>query len=220
MDRKPILDCFMHVDTLKCGLTWKMVSSGIQFVYDTLDNLDRTLIESDSPRITGMIELANLSSVLGNLFATGIVKAAPNVFNRAGPHKYQDLRACCPDAENVEVKFSLETNNPKGHLPKVGPHLTCRYVLGKQNGTYVVGERGDVVWIWEIRFGFLEVKHYNISNTEGDSGKTAVVNAAGMEELQPVYFDAGRCPYSQRSKKRNKLESDLALYNLGNRLSK
>jgi hypothetical protein len=98
--------------------------------------------------------------------------------------------------------------------------LTCRYVLGKQDGTYVIGERGDVVWIWEVRFGLLEVKHYNISNTAGDSGKTAVVNAAGMEELQPVYFDAGHCPYSVRSKKRSELESDLASHRLGKRPSK
>ena len=183
-------------------------------------HLDKTLVESGSPRITGMIELANLSSVLGNLLATGIVNASCGVFNRAGPHKYQDLRACGPGAENVEVKFSLETNNPKGHLPKVGPHLTCRYVLGNQDGTYVTGERGDVVWIWEVRFGFLEVKHYNISNTAGDSGKTAVVNAAGMECLLPVYFDAGRCPFSDKSKKRKELDSDLELHRLGKRSAK
>lgn len=220
MDRKPIRECFMHVDALKCGLTWEMVSSGIQFVYDTLDTLDGTLLKSGSPRMTGLIELANLSSVLGNLLATGIVKASGGIFNRAGPHKYQDLRACGPCAENVEVKFSLETNNPKAHLPKVGPHLTCRYVLGRQDGSYVVGERGDVVWIWEVRFGFLKERHYNISNTAGDSGKTAVVNAAGMEELRPVYFDAGRCPYSVRSTRRSELESDLANHRVGNRPAK
>jgi hypothetical protein len=124
MERKPIPDCFMHVDALKCGLTWEMVSSGIRFVYDTLDMLDQTLVESGSPRMTGLVELANLSSVLGNLFATGIVKASHGTFSRAGPHKYQDLRACGPSAENVEIKVSLETNNPKSQLPKVGPHLT------------------------------------------------------------------------------------------------
>ena len=39
MDRKPIRRSFMHVDALKCGLTWQMVSSGIEFVYKTLDTL-------------------------------------------------------------------------------------------------------------------------------------------------------------------------------------
>lgn len=210
----------MHVDALKCGLTWEMVSQGIQFVYDTLDTLDKTLIASDSPRMTGLIELANLSSVLGNLLATGIVKASNGVFHRAGPHKYQDLRANCPDAQNVEVKFSLEKNNPKGHLPKVGPHLTCRYVLGHPDGGYTVGERGNVVWLWEVRFGFLEEQHYNVSNTPGDSGKTAVVNATGMSVLQPIYFDAGRCPYSARSDIRRQLVLDLALNALCNCPSK
>ena len=49
--------------------------------------------------------------------------------------------------------------------------------------------RGDVVWIWEVRFGHLSVKHFNVSNTAGDSGKTAVVNKAGMEQLEVVYVD-------------------------------
>ncbi len=107
------------------------------------------------------------------------------------------------------MKVSLETNNPKGHLAKVGQFLTCRYVLGKEDGSYTIGQRGDVVWLWEIRFGYLEAKHFNISNTAGDSGKTAVVNADGMRQLRPVFFDKDRCPYSSRSKIREELEEGL-----------
>ncbi|MBU4272034.1 MAG: hypothetical protein KKE86_07415 [Planctomycetes bacterium] len=212
----------MHVDALTCGLKWGMVAAGIGYVYETLDKLDRTLLDADSPRVAGLVELANLSSVLGNLLSTGIVRASNGVFDRAGPHKYQDLRAnaSCPEARNIEVKVSLETNRPKAHLPKEGPHLTCRYVLGRDDGSYTIGERGDVVWIWEVRFGHLERKHYNISNTEGDSGKTAVVNTDGMQILQSVYFDTSRCPYSSRSKIRQALELDLAFHGLGNRPSK
>jgi len=211
MPRPPIRAFFFNVGALGYGLTWEMIHSGIEYVYQTLDKVDATLLEAESPRLSQLVELANLSSMLGNLLATGIVRSCGGVFNRAGPHKYQDLRAVTegPDARNIEIKVSLEDNPPKGHLAKEGQYLTCRYVLGKEDGSYTIGERGDVVWIWEVRFGCLETKHFNISNTAGDSGKTAVVSAEGMHQLHPVYFDAARCPYSSRSQKRRVLEEGL-----------
>jgi hypothetical protein len=211
MGRPPITACFFNIRALGYGLTWEMVHSGIEYVYQTLDKLDATLAEAGSPRLAHLIELANLSSVLGNLLATGIVRSGAGVFSRAGPHKYQDLRSVAtgPGARNIEIKVSLETNPPKGHLAKVGQYLTCRYVLGNEDGSYTIGQRGDVVWFWEVCFGYLKAKHFNISNTQGDSGKTAVVNAAGMQQLQPVFFDSDRCPYSLRSKIRKVLEQGL-----------
>lgn len=177
-----------------------MLSNGVDFVYQTLDTIDEKLIQADSGRMSGLVELANLSSIVGNLLATGIVRSSQGAFTRAGAHKYQDLRASRPDAHNIEIKMALETNNPKGHLPKVGHYLTCRYVFGDPEGICRMGERGEVVWIWELRFGHLESRHFNISNTEGDSGKTAVVNKAGMDQLAIVYLNPSACPFSQRSK--------------------
>jgi hypothetical protein len=55
------------------------------------------------------------------------------------------------------------------------------------------------VWFWEVRFGRLRQEHFNVSNTAGDSGKTAVVNQAGMEQLQIVYFDETKAPLGARS---------------------
>jgi hypothetical protein len=51
-----------------------------------------------------------------------------------------------------------------------------------------------VPWIWEVRLGNLTNKHFNFSNTEGDSGKTAVINAAGMNALSVLYLDRERSP--------------------------
>ena len=87
---------------------------------------------------------------------------------------------------------------PKGHLIKLGPHLTLRYVLGNENGKYQRGKdnRGKVPWIWEVRVGSLKDNHFNFSNTEGDSGKTAAINVEGMADLQLVYCDLDRCPLS------------------------
>ena len=200
MSRLPESIAFRCPENLGCGLTRTLINEGIKFVYSTLDKLDATLLDAGSPRITGLVELANLSSILGNLLATGIVKAGADVFQRAGPHKYQDLRAIdVIQHSHIEIKVALEKNNPKGHLAKAGQYLVCRYVLGTADGVYEIGKRGDVVWIWEVRFGHLSEQHFNISNTAGDSGKTAVVNAAGMSELKVVYFDKRFSPYTPRS---------------------
>jgi hypothetical protein len=201
--RIPLDAAFRCSGDVGLGMTRLLVYKGIEYVYETLDKLDATLLDAGSPRITGLVELANLSSIIGNLLATGIVKAGSDVYGRAGPHKYQDLRAInVKDHVNVEIKVALENNKPKGHLPKAGHYLTCRYVLGDVQGRYVKGKetRGDTVWIWEVRFGCLKPRHFNVSNTEGDSGKTAVVNAEGMEALKIVYYDQRFSPHGLNSK--------------------
>ena len=82
MARSAIKACFLNAEALKYGLSWEMVWYGVEYVYNTMDRLDATLIEADSPRIAELVELANLSSMLGNLLATGIVKASGGVFTR------------------------------------------------------------------------------------------------------------------------------------------
>ena len=67
------------------------------------------------------------------------------------------------------------------------------------NADYDRNERGQVVQIWEARFGYLLEEHFNISNTAGDSGKTAVINKYGMEALKVAYVDLNYCPYSERA---------------------
>ena len=207
MDRKHSSDCFSKSTQLACGLTQEMVVAGIDYLYATLDCLDAALIQIGRPRMAQLVELANLSSMIGNLLVLGIIRNSDGVFDRAGPHKYQDLRATGrhSDHRHIEVKVSLEKNNPKGHLPKPGDYLTCRYVLGDENGSFDPSQRVGVVWIWEVRFGCLDIQHFNPSNTKGDSGKTAPMNASGMDALKIVFFDERFCPYGPRSKHRPKV---------------
>ncbi len=251
MGRKSQDGIFLNDAAITCGLTKGMLESGIQYVHDTLDTLDKQLLQSRLPRMAGLVELANLSSMIGNIFASGVVAASNGVFNRAGPHKYQDLRASGKDprAVNIEVKVALEKNNPKGHLAKEGHYLVCRYVLGDVDGRFTMREwkaslskldkngnveedkdvlikapsaknaeelllrqnpdwvvdstptrSGEIVWIWEVRLGYLSEAHFNLSNTAGDSGKSAVINAAGMSALTLIYIDKIRSPYGERSK--------------------
>ena len=46
----------------------------------------------------------------------------------------------------------------------------------------------------------LDQSHFNFSNTEGDSGKTAVINARGMNALGVVYCDLDRTPLAPKGR--------------------
>ncbi len=199
------------VRALSGGLTRQLLDEGVRGAYHTLDIIDEKLLESGSARLSRTVELANLSSIIGNLLAGVITAKSDGVFQRAGAHKYQDLRAGKAGAENIEIKMALETNAPKGHLAKEGKYLTARYVLCSDDGAYKPKVRGEVAFIWELRFGALTATHFNISNTAGDSGKTAVVNSEGLKALKIVYFDASRCPYGARSAYLKKLAAQPAL---------
>ena len=122
---------------------------------------------------------------------------------------YPDLVAVKDGLQNVEIKMALEANTPKGHLAKEGYYLTSRYVLLNEDGTLTPNTKephphkpdkervvrvGTIPCIWEVRFGWLDFSDFNTSNTAGDSGKTAVVNAAGMKKLSVVYCDLDACP--------------------------
>lgn len=200
MARIPSQGNFLSNDALApSGLTTQILANGLASTYRTLDAVDKTLLDMGNTRLAAMVELANLSSMLGNLLAAGIANASNGIFRRNGPHKYPDLLANRSEASDLEIKIALEDNKPKGHLAKPGFYLTCRYVLANEAGDFARGveHRGDVVWIWELRAGLLGMEHFNLSNTPGDSGKTAVVNALGMHQLQVVYCDLAFFPGSR-----------------------
>lgn len=173
-----------------------MLRDAVRETYATFDTIDSTLVQAMDRRFAELVELANLSSILGNVLAEMIVSASRGVFTRAGPHKYQDLRPAVDEADPIEIKVALETNRPKGHLAKTGHYLSCRYVLADPEGNYTRRERGNVVWLWELRLGYLSEDHFSLSSTEGDSGKTAVVTVEGMKQLDLLYFDPRLCPYA------------------------
>ena len=207
-----------HLDTDALGqvdLDSDILKSAVLFLYSTLEAIDQALLNRDSNRMAEMVELANLSSMIGNLFRTGIVRASSGVFISNGPHKHPDLLHQSDLNSDVEIKVALEDNNPKGHLAKPGWHLTCHYVLCQPNGTFVAGRenRGNVARLWLVRFGWLDEQDFNISNTSGDSGKTAVVNAQGMNKLLPVFFIPSFCPLrmTKRSAKSRKIFEHFAL---------
>jgi len=199
---------FINEDVLKnTGLSAEILKNAINELNDLIYSVDRALLEHGAERLSQVVELANLSSMLGNVFAAAIAKNSNGVMRRNGPHKYPDLLSNVADIPNIEVKVALETNKPKGHLVKAGRYLTCRYVLCDESGAprFSKGNRGTIPRIWEIRCGVLQDHHFTVSNTDGDSGKTATVNKDGMDALAVVYIDIELMPYSERSRIRKKI---------------
>jgi hypothetical protein len=161
------------------GLDHEVVREAIAQTYDLLDRIDNTLTSAGVFPLSQTVELANLSSMIGNIFGAALARHSNGRFKRNGPHKYPDLLSTKPKLyPNIELKMALERNTPKGHLAKSGYYVTCRYVLCDDDGVAMFDKnnRGVTPYIWELRCGYLEEAHFAISNTTGDSGKTAVVN--------------------------------------------
>jgi hypothetical protein len=191
----------------EAGLSDSQLRRAILEVNELVDSVDMALINHGVNRLSQIVELANLSSMLGNIFAAAVEQNSDGIFRRNGPHKFPDLLSNKQGVSDIEVKIALETNKPKGHLIKTGRYLTCRYVLCDEAGhaMFDKSNRGSVPWIWEVRCGVLKDRHFSVSNTEGDSGKTAVVNKDGMDALRVVYLDGERIPYSNRSRIRKQI---------------
>lgn len=200
--RQPKSLCLRNEEALLrfCGLSAATLLEAIHGCYKTLDTIDRQLMATNTPPIGRLVELANLSSMVGNLVGASLAEASQGLYKRNRPHHYPDLLPQSPTAVDLELKMALETNRPKGHLPKPGNFITFRYVLGSRLGVYSRGKetRGDTVWIWEVKIGKLRAVDYDISNTEGDSGKTANIKSKVFNEMALVYYDPLYLPYAAR----------------------
>lgn len=178
-------------------LTKELICQSINHCYNTLDTIDRNLISNGSPRLSNLVELANLSSIVGNLLGEGLARYSNGHYVRNKPHTYPDLLSSDDELPGIELKVALEKNKPKGHLPKSGYYITYRYVLTDESGSYTKGKenRGDTVTIWEVKFGYLTESDFNCSNTIGDSGKTAVISTTAQNDMKLLYFDNDCVPY-------------------------
>lgn len=183
------------------GLSLDCLRQAMLDTYRTLDTIDYQLRAHRVDPIARLVELANLSSMVGNLLAAGLADASNGIYKRNRPHAYPDLIPQTPGYEDLELKVALETNKPKGHLPKPGMYMTFRYVLCDRNGAFQKGKvsRGECVFIWEVKVGHLDADDFALSSTEGDSGKTAVIKTDVFNAMPLIYVDRDLNPYSPRS---------------------
>lgn len=182
------------------GLKTAMLRTGIEHCHQTLDTIDFQLELHGAKPIGRLVELANLSSMIGNIIAEGIAASSDGLYERNMPHTYPDLLPQKKSAIPLEVKIALETNKPKGHLPKPGGYLTFRYVLCNKDGVFKRGKdsRGDTAYIWEAKVGMLTEQDFDLSNTAGDSGKTAVVKTTAFDRMALVYFNPSLMAYGRQ----------------------
>lgn len=199
--RRSNAGCFRNEEKLRhhTGFTHQMIAAAMEDCYNTLDLIDEELMRRGAPPFSQLVELANLSSMIGNLLAAGLVQHSNGAFRRNTPHTYPDLVAQGQGKKGIEIKTALERNKPKGHLPKPGVHLTFRYVLASRGGEYSRGKetRGASAFIWEVKVGNLRECDFDVSNTDGDSGKTAVINTKVLNEMPLIYYDPGFLPYAK-----------------------
>ena len=183
------------------GVGSEALLAAIEETYDTIDLIDDELMAKMSPPVSKLVELANLSSMLGNLLGSGFSNASGGAYARNRPHAFPDLVPQRPELPDLELKTALESNSPKGHLPKAGTYITFRYVLAARDGTYQIGKdaRGDTPWVWEVRCGHLAIDDFSISNTAGDSGKTAVIRTGSFSNMTRIYYNPDHLPYKRRN---------------------
>ncbi len=186
------------------GLPLESVRSAILNCYKTLDTIDQQLTAHGAEPMARLVELANLSSMIGNLLGAGLAAASNGLYKRNRPHTYPDLIPQTTELDDFEIKVALEKNKPKGHLPKAGNYITFRYVLCDDLGNFTSGKenRGTRVFIWEVKVGAITIDDFSISNTSGDSGKTAVIKTDIFNKMPLVYYDRELLPYSQRNEGR------------------
>lgn len=180
-----------------------LLKGSIQHTYETLDMIDQNLVNRGSQKLSSLVELANLSSIVGNLLGAGCAEHSNGIYYRNKPHTYPDLVATDKSLPGIEIKTALLKNSPKGHQPKPGYYLTYRYCLTDENGHRNIGEEDfwDTVTIWEVKMGYLSKEDFSCSNTEGDSGKTAVIKTASLNKMPLLYFDSSLVPYRHSSTK-------------------
>ena len=183
------------------GFSTDILRDAIRHCYQTLDTIDEQLTAHETEPISRLVELANLSSMIGNLLGTGLAKASNELYIRNKPHRHPDLISQNRQYADLEIKIALEKNKPKGHLPKAGNYITFRYVLCNDAGVHKKGKdhRGIYVFIWEVKAGTLTKADFDISNTVGDSGKTAVIKTDVFNQMPLIYFDPELLPYSSKS---------------------
>ena len=103
-----------HIVLKELGLSITIVRGAIQYTHETFDRIDNTLVQAGNDRLAALIELANLSAIVGNFFRRGISTASNGAFMANRPHTFPDLLAMSPGSSDLEIKVALEDNNPKG----------------------------------------------------------------------------------------------------------
>lgn len=202
-EEKYLINRNFTYDPNELQVTPDIIKGSITHMYDTLDMIDTNLTARGVQKMSSLVELANLSSIVGNLLGAGFAEYSSGFYERNKPHTYPDLIATDGIHPGIEIKTALVKNSPKGHLPKEGYYLTYRYCLTDPDGRRDFGteDTWDTVTIWEVKLGYLKEDDFSCSNTRGDSGKTAVIKTSSLNDMPLLYLDTSIVPYKHSASK-------------------
>lgn len=181
-------------------LNFDMIIDSISYCYNIIDSLDSVLYTNNSGSISELIEPSNLSSLISNLICKGLANSSNFIYECNKPNTYPDLINKSHKFLGLEVKTSFNKNLPKGHHPKDGYYIIYRYCLTDEDGNRYFGteEEWNTISIWEVRFGYLNEESFTLSNTENDSGKTAIIKKTFLDKLQLLYYNPFLDPYKSK----------------------
>ena len=103
---------------LNIRLTPKMIASGVTHAYKILDTIDNTLVSQKIERLSKLVELANVSSIFGNIISSGIAIHLL-VFTKKMPLTPTQIYLHVISVQKMlKSKFHLKATNQKVILQK------------------------------------------------------------------------------------------------------
>ena len=179
-------------------ITWlsgHIVRKAIDAAYRKLDVIDEQMRESGSPSLVELVGLEHLDGLLAGALASGVVKSAPAQYVQNSPRQHPDLLPLQRGLPEMVVRTALETDRPVTGPELAGIHLVFRYVLVDRKGEYTRGKdsRGDMVAVWEARFG--ELDEADFIPPRGGHGPT--LRKDSLDRMELVYYDSDLLPYAK-----------------------
>ena len=172
-----------------------IVRKAIDAAYRKIDVIDEQMRESGSPNLVELVGVEHLDGLLAGALASGVVKSAPTLYVQNSPRQHPELLPLQHGLPEMVVKAALETDRPVAGPDLAGIYLVFRYVLVDRKGDFTRGEsaRGDMVAVWEARFG--ELNEADFVPARGQNGPTLRKDA--LDRMELVYYDAALLPYAK-----------------------
>ena len=190
-------DCIVNSERLT-EATWlsgHIVRKAIDAAYRKIDMIDEQMRESGSPSLVELVGVEHLDGLLAGALASGVVKSAPTLYVQNSPRQHPELLPLQHGLPEMVVKTALETERPVAGPDLAGIYLVFRYVLVDRKGDFTRGEsaRGDMVAVWEARFGVLNEADF--VPVRGQKGPTLRKDA--LDRMELVYYDPALLPYAK-----------------------
>lgn len=106
---------FLRLDNFNSSMlvSPEIIRGCISHLYTTLDIIDENLSDNGSDKFSLLVEKANLSSVVGNILGSGVVKYSNNRYYRNEPNTFRICYRQIVEIGELRLKLLLEEMLPK-----------------------------------------------------------------------------------------------------------